>query len=372
MKPILYTHNDLDSLKQENPQLIVDDTIELAIDELFDIRHPEKKDTKTKDEVRGFGTEITADHPNDWGQWVYYPWLNKVVHFPPVEAFRSLRTSRNRNLITADEQNKLYGATVVIVGMSVGSNVVEALVSQGIGQKLVLVDMDVIEPSNLNRIRSPYHHVGLHKVEAISRKVWEIDPFIEVVGYFRGLNETNLPEILDTHKPDVIVDEMDELRMKILLREAARDRKLPVIMAADDGDNALIDIDRYDLDPKTAIFNGRIPDEVLAKIKSETLSRPELGMMIGRYFVGAENVPLRMYQSLAEVGKSLPSWPQLGGAAALSGITLAYVTRKILLGEKIKDGRILISLDEKIDKEHLSDTHQAELKKYQGMMDGPK
>lgn len=370
MKPEFKTYTDLAELKSQHAELLVDDFIDLAIEELFDIEYPAKKDTKSAEEVSEFGQTLTGGKPDEWGDWVYYPWLNKVVHFPPKSSLRALRTSRNRNLITADEQAKLYRSSILIIGMSVGSNIVEALVSQGIAGELILVDMDIIEPSNLNRIRSPYHHVGLHKVEAISRKVWEVDPYIEIFDYRDGLNESNINEILEKHQVSIIIDEMDELRMKILLREAAKKNKLPVIMAADDGDDALIDIERYDLDESLEPFDGRIPVDILDRIKAGRIPRPELGLLIGRYFVGAENVPLRMYQSLAEVGKTLPSWPQLGGSAALSGITLAYVSRKIILGEKVKTGRSLISLDEKLDLEHLDDEHQAQLQKFQAMMKG--
>lgn len=369
MQPVNFEYKDLDELKKQHPELIVHDKIDLALDELFDIEFPAQKDSKSSKDVKEFGENLTSGNANEWGSWLYYPWLNQVVHMPPREQLRSLRTSRNRNLITSEEQAKLYNSTILIVGMSVGSNIVEALVSQGIGSKLILVDMDIIEPSNLNRIRSPYHHVGVHKVEAISRKVWEIDPYIEVIPYNDGLNEKNLVEILDGQKIDVVIDEMDELRMKIVVREEAKKRKLPVIMAADDGDDALLDIERHDTDPDAPIFGGRIPDEILANIKGGNLSRPQLGMMIGKYFVGAENIPLRMYQSLGEVGKSLPSWPQLGGAAALSGISLAYVTKKILLGHKIKSGRILISLDEKLDLEHLEENYQQQLTQFKKMLE---
>lgn len=347
----------------------MDDRIDLALDELFDIAHPEKKDTKTQEEVEEYGRQLTGDQPEGWGSWVYYPWLNRLVHIPPKAEFRSLRTSRNRNLITAEEQHKLYGATILIIGMSVGSNVVEALVSQGVGGKLVLVDMDTIEPSNLNRIRSPYHHIGLHKVEAISRKVWEIDPYLEIVGYHDGISEENLPTILDDHHVDIVIDEMDELRMKILLRETARQRQLPVIMAADDGDDSLLDIERYD-QGATEMFGGRIPADVLERIKNQQLSRPEIGAAIGKYFVGPEHIPLRMYQSLGEVGKTLPSWPQLGGAAALSGVALTYVARKIILGEKVKDGRQLISLDEKLDLEKHDENYQHQIAELRQRMEG--
>lgn len=369
-KPQIIEYSKLDSLKKQYPDMSVEDYVDLAIDELFDIDFPAKKDSKTAKEVKVYGSKLTDPSPNEWGQWVFYPWLNKLVHFPPKEKLRALRTSRNRNLITAEEQKKLYQTTLLIIGMSVGSNIVEALVAQGIGQKLILVDMDIIEPSNLNRIRSPYHHVGLHKVEAISRKVWEIDPFIEVVAYKNGLNKTNLKEITQKYKVNVIVDEMDDLRMKILVRETAKKYKLPVVMAADDGDNSLLDVERYDLNPDLALFSGLVPGEVLDRIKKGGIPRQELGMMIGKYFVGADNTPLRMFQSLVEVGKTLPSWPQIGGAAALSGIAVAYAIRRIILDQSLKEGRTLISIDKELDQDQYSKEHQAELKKFQKMIAG--
>lgn len=367
MTPQKVEIKSLEDFKQNHLGVMVEDNIGLAVDELFDIEYPAKKDSKDKNEVGEYRKSLFSD-ASGWGEWFYYPWLNKLVHFPPVTELRALRTSRNRNLITAEEQAKLYDSTILIIGMSVGSNVAEALVGGGIGGKLVLVDMDILEPSNLNRIRSPYHHVGLHKVEAISRKIWEIDPYIEIAAGHDGLNERNLPDLLKD--VDIVVDEMDDLRMKILLREAAKEARLPVVMAADDGDGALIDIERYDLNSDTPIFMGQVPAEVLERIKAGGIPRAELGRMIGQYFVGMDNIPARMFESLAEVGKSLPSWPQLGNAAALAGVSLAYAIRRILLGQPLKDGRTLVSLEEKLDPEYGSPKQQAELEKYRRAMRG--
>lgn len=370
MQPKILTLQEKNQLLQNNQTIQVHEQIAYALDELFDIAYPEKKDTKTELEVVEYAKEVTAGDSDSWGNWVFYPWLNQVVHFPPQVELRALRTSRNRNLITAEEQARLYSSTILIVGMSVGSNIVEALVSQGIGHKLVLVDMDIIEPSNLNRIRSPYNHVGLHKVDAISRKVWEIDPYIQIQPYYDGLDEDSLEKILNTESIDVIVDEMDELRMKVLLREAAKAENLPVVMAADDGDNSLLDVERFDINPSTEPFNGAIPADIIERIKAEKIPRAELGMLIGRYFIGAENIPLRMYQSLSQVGKTLPSWPQLGGAAALSGIVVAYAVKKILLGQGVAVGRTLISLDDKLDTENYGQDHHDQLAKFQDFMKG--
>ncbi len=359
---------DIDSFIAEKPDVRVHDKINLAIEDLFDIEFPQKKDSKTKKEINDFRKEITDGNPKIWGSWFYYSWINLVVHFPPKKELRMVRTSRNRNLITEKEQQKLYNSTILVAGMSVGSNVVEALVSQGTGGKIIVVDMDVIEPSNLNRIRSPYHHVGLHKTEAINRKVNEIDPYIEIIRVDEGLNETNLPMLVTDHSVGILVDEMDELRMKLFLRKYAKEKGLPVIMAADDGDNTVLEIERFDLDSEQEILGGRIPKKIVQRIENGDMSRSQQGIVIGNYFVGFDHVPLRMFESLAEVGKTLPSWPQLGGAAALSGVSLAYVAKKIILGEKIKDGKILVSLDSHMDLEHRQEHYRDKVDNYISLM----
>ena len=66
--------------------------------------------------------------------------------------------------------------------------------------------------------------------------------------------------------------------------------------------------------------------------------------MITRH-VGAENVTVRMQESLVEMGKTIVSWPQLGGAALINGAAVAYCVRKILNGQELEPNRTLINLD---------------------------
>ena len=42
------------------------------------------------------------------GRWVYFPWLSVVTHILEDKAFQLVRTARNRNLITTQEQEKFY------------------------------------------------------------------------------------------------------------------------------------------------------------------------------------------------------------------------------------------------------------------------
>lgn len=338
----------LQKLVADGKVLHFSDRIDLAAGELYDIDYPQEKDLPDdqKTKFADFKARFTPEH----GNYAYFPWSQTLLHVPDKAALRQLRTSRNRNLILAEEQRKLYQATILVAGLSVGSNIVEALVSMGIGGTFIVADMDIIEPSNLNRIRAPYAHVGCHKADSIAMRMSEIDPYLKFQLYRDGVNETSLLEMLDTHRPDIIIDEMDQLKLKIAMRQEAKQRGLPVLSAADDGDSTIIDIERYDIDKEYQPFHGMIEQRVLDKIVSdEQIPRQQLGMAIGRYFIGPENIPLRMYQSLQEVGKTLPSWPQLGSAAAQSGIAVAFSSYKILTGQPLKAGRHVLGPEQVLD-----------------------
>jgi len=343
------------------------DRVDLAAGELYDIQFPQEKDVPEaeKSQFADFRRQFTVEY----GAYAYFPWSGTLLHLPDVAALRSLRTSRNRNLILAEEQQKLYGATILVAGLSVGSNIVEALVSMGIGGTFILADMDIIEPSNLNRIRAPYAHVGHHKADAVAMRMSEIDPYVQFHLYRDGLSQESLLEILDTYKPDIIIDEMDQLKLKVAMREEARSRGIAVLSAADDGDSTIMDIERYDLNPEYPLFHGLIEQRVLDRILTdETIPRQQLGMAIGRYFIGPENIPLRMYQSLQAVGQTLPSWPQLGSAAAQSGIAVAYSSYRILTGQPLRQGRYVIGPEAVLDPSIDDPAYQQEWRKYVDML----
>lgn len=343
----------LEILKDSGNITHVSDNIEAALEELFHIEYPAQIDSVDEKVYTGFIRETTKGNLDGYGSWVYFPWNGTLVHFPPKKDLQKLRGSRNRNLITDDERRVLSdNKTIVVLGLSVGSNAIDSLLMQGIGSRYILVDLDHLDPTNLNRIRASYDQLGIHKVDIVAKKISELDPYLEQVHYKNGLDEANLEEIINIYKPDIIMDEMDSLRLKILTRMRAKENKIPVLMATDDGDDILLDIERYDKSDNQAILHGILPEDVIQSILSdEQMSRQEAGVIIGKYFVNLENVPIRMLESLLEIGRTLPSWPQLGGAAVLSGLYLAYAAKKILLNLPLNSGRFLMGPEEQLNPE---------------------
>lgn len=278
------------------------------------------------------------------GLWVYFPWRSLVAHVLPEESYRKVRTARNRNLITEEEQQKFYDTTIGIGGLSVGSSVALALALGGGAKHMKLADMDRLALSNTNRVLAGADRLGVLKVEMTARTIYEINPYANIELFSEGLHPENIEFFFEGL--DIVVDELDNLAVKYLIREQAQKHGVPVLMAADNGDNAVVDVERYDLDPATPFFHGRMGDVSYEVLKN--LDKFGIGKMITKH-VGPENVTERMQQSLLEMGKTIVSWPQLGGAALLNGAAVAYCVRKICTGEALIDNRTLISLDERLD-----------------------
>ena len=80
-------------------------------------------------------------------------------------------------LLIGDDLDRLRNACVMVVGLGgVGSYAVETLARSGIG-KLVLIDKDTFEATNLNRqLYATHDTLNEKKVEVASKRVKQINP----------------------------------------------------------------------------------------------------------------------------------------------------------------------------------------------------
>ncbi|MDQ6480755.1 Rv1355c family protein [Dyadobacter sp. LHD-138] len=329
-----------DEIISANTDKIVLDLFSSQKKELFKVRNPKKK-LSAADTDALYTTWIkgkTADHE---GIWVYYPWLNRLIHILNREEFIELRTSRNQFKITPTEQQSLFSKTIGIIGLSVGHAVALSVATERICSKLKIADFDTIELSNLNRIKTGIQNIGLNKCVVTAREIAEIDPFIEIECYLEGVTEDNIEAfLLEGGKLDILVDECDELDIKLLCRNEAKKYRIPVLMET--SDRGMLDVERFDIEPDRPIFHGLIGDLDPAKMKN--LSNEQKIPLIIK-IVDAKNSSLRGRVSLLEVGQSIGTWPQLASSVTLGGGVVTDVARRILLNQYKESGRYYVDTE---------------------------
>lgn len=331
-------------LLKSRPGVTVVDTLDSQWEELYKIRHPEtiRKGVAEHDLKKFIALQYGGKGRDRYGVWVWYPWGKMLVRFLPEKLHTELRTARNRNLITASEQRRYYQAHVGVAGLSVGNAVVSNILHTGGAKHFRIADGDYLSGSNTNRIRAGFDTVGLPKTTIAAREILLVNPFAELQVFDTGLTEKNLKRFLSHPVPlRVVVDEMDNLYLKIRLRLLARAYKIPVVMAADNGDGVVVDIERFDLDPGRPLMHGDIPENELLAIRPDT-PRHVAARIISAW-VKPEHIAERMMASLLQLGKTLYTWPQLGNAASMAGSLMSYVVRQIVLGGPVLQGKIVVS-----------------------------
>ena len=269
--------------------------------------------------------------------WAYYPWRRTVVAVPGPRSFRRLRLDRNRNMITLSEQQRLAGLRVGVVGLSVGHAIAHTLAAEGVCGQLRLADFDALELSNLNRVPATVFDIGVNKAVVAARRIAELDPYLPVEVMTAGLTQGSIGEFLEGL--DIVVEECDSLDIKVAVREAARARAIPVLMAS--SDRGLIDVERYDLDPHRPILHGLLGDVSTADLAG--LSSSDKVPHVLR-IVDAARLSDRGAASLVEVGRSLSTWPQVAGDIAVGAAAVTEAVRRIGLAEHLPSGRVRIDV----------------------------
>ncbi|MEU6313574.1 ThiF family adenylyltransferase [Streptomyces sp. NPDC047014] len=292
--------------------------------------------------------EVTGGRPDIHGRWAWYPWSGRLVHLLPEEQFRLVRTDRNRDKITREQQQGLLRRRVGVIGLSVGSSAALTCAMEGVGGAFRLADFDRLSLSNLNRLRAGVHELGLEKTVLCARRMYELDPYLDIEIHRGGVTEENIAAFFgDTDEDerggsglDLLIEECDTPWVKVAAREHARRHRVPVLM--DTNDRGLLDIERYDTEPGRPLFHGRIGDTTAADVQG--LDQEEAVRFLLRV-VDAEQLSPAMTDALTRIGRTLSSWPQLASGVMLGAALVTDTARRILLGEALPSGRHRIDLD---------------------------
>ena len=307
------------------------DTIDTQILELLACRNPSLEKANilnsgmVDEYIRGKNETLET-----YGVWVHYPWKNQLVHILDEEEFIEVRTNRNKLKITQEEQDILRTKKIGIIGLSVGRAVATTIALERIAGEIRLADFDDIELSNLNRINAPLTEMGKNKTISAAQEIAEIDPFIKVICYTEGYTEANADDFFcKDGKIDLLVEECDDIRVKIEARLKAKEFHVPVIMETND--NCIIDIERYDLEPERDIFHGKLTEEDISLAKKAKTVQEKT--MVLTKIIDVSKISDGMKLSLNQMGKGIRNWPQLASEAAKGSSVVTDISRRVLLGK---------------------------------------
>ncbi|HBA88781.1 MAG TPA: thiamine biosynthesis protein ThiF [Geobacter sp.] len=141
------------------------------------------------------------------------------------------RYQRNRNMISTEEQLRLFNSRIAVIGCGgLGGYVIEELARLGVGQ-IVAIDPDIFEEHNLNRQILSYPAIlGMPKVYAALERASQINPAVTVTAVQDSFCVMNGFELLAGCQ--VAVDALDSISYRLELAEVCNIAGIPMVHGA--------------------------------------------------------------------------------------------------------------------------------------------
>jgi len=112
-------------------------------------------------------------------------------------------------------QKKISSAVIAVCGLGgLGSNIAIALARAGVG-KLILIDFDKVDITNLHRQQYKANQIGLYKTEALRDNLKEINPYLDTETHKVRLCNSNFDDVLI--EADIICEAFDNPEAKASL-----------------------------------------------------------------------------------------------------------------------------------------------------------
>jgi hypothetical protein len=264
--------------------------------------------------------------------------------------------------MTAEQIRDRLGGTVVgFVGASLGSNVFESVMRELRPFAAKLADPDYLEATNLNRLqhgslryltasratradpRAAFETHFVNKVELLAYETQLVDPYLDLYLYDEGLQPENMERFLlggdGEPRLDYVVEEADDLRIKIEVRKHARRHGIPVLMASDVGNRTQVQLQDYAASPRSSL-GFRVADGEFAAIVERCMSRGSRDDRLELYtaLLGPGFANDEFAQWLSQQGEQpTSSIPQSGAIALLGGALTGKLLALHRLGHPLSE-----------------------------------
>ena len=167
---------------------------------------------------------------------------------PTKEKWNKALTERHgKELHTA-----FSSATVAVCGLGgLGSNIAIALARAGIG-KLILIDFDCVDITNLHRQQYKADQIGMYKTVALAENLKEIAPYVSVEIHTERITEDNAVTLLQD--ADIICEAFDDAECKAMLTDTVLTEMRDKYLVAASGMAGLYDANRIKTRKVTSKF----------------------------------------------------------------------------------------------------------------------
>jgi len=236
-------------------------------------------------------------------------------------------------IIYGDKVDALKDKTVAIIGLGgVGSFAAEAIARLGVG-KLVIVDKDVVDVTNINRQLIALHStIDLNKVDVMKERLLDINPNIDIVALKMFYNEETRHLVFD-HQVDFVIDACDTISAKLDIIKYCLRNKIKFISSMGAGNKANPNLIKLSTLDKT--YECKLAKVVRTTMKKEKINgkvpvvfSSEKSFVANKEGLDFDNVDSR---------KELPLIGSLPYIPSIFGLMCAAYCSDILLGEnKIK------------------------------------
>ncbi len=254
--------------------------------------------------------------------------------------FDTVFYSRTYPIISQEDMRTMHTKTVLFLGCSTNSPVATALLQQGL-KHFVLVDPDVIELSNTNRIiGAGIQELGKNKAIHLSDYLKNIHPYIITTVHKKRLSDKELENAIQM--VDLVIEMVDDPAIKITTRTFAKKHKKTVLMITGIGDQPIVVVEK----PDDKYFHRFTEDETVRFIKPDLSIQERFQLYCT--IIGPERIPASVMVNmvLAATGKRTYI-AQHGGTAMVAGGLGAYAARELLCGRAILP-EVAVSLPEQL------------------------
>lgn len=130
---------------------------------------------------------------------------------PTYEEMQKAFVERHGKVLAERMENTI----VAVCGLGgLGSNIATCLARMGIG-KLILIDFDKVDITNLHRQQYKANQIGMLKTKALEENIKEISPYVELITHSEKIAEENIERLLKG--ADIICESFDGATDKAML-----------------------------------------------------------------------------------------------------------------------------------------------------------